>query len=390
MKYRVNFINSNYRRFYQAHKREVDSAVQNCLAKGELTLRKDLWDLEKSIADYVGTKYAAGVGSGTDALFLSLKALGIGPGDEVVTVSNTFIATIQAIVHCGASPLLVDVNEDEQMDPEELERAITKKTKAIVPVHYTGAMCDMREILRIARKHKIHVVEDACQALGAEQGGKRAGSFGITGCLSFNNAKLLGGLCDGGMVVTNDRKLYERICLLRNHWNVHQLSVDRNDYPQPKRMEWAWKSRLSNVNAAFLNVKFKYLDWMIKRRSEIANRYTNEFCCKENIISDLTRKKRYLVPHDDFVQERIWQEYHFRALKDRGKLADFLKKNGIETLTRDTVPNHKMRGLGLGGFSLPVTESLAKEVIRLPLHEWLTDKEVEWIIGAVKRFYAKR
>ena len=411
MKYKIPFINPCYRRFYKANP-EALKAVNRCLSEGELTLRKDVWDLEKNIAKFVGTKYAAGVGSGTDALFLSLLALGIGPGDEVISCSNTFIATIQAIVHTGATPILIDVGEDEQMNIDQIEGVITKKTKAIIPVHYTGAMPDMERIMQIAKKHKLHVVEDACQALGATQSGKKAGSFGILGCFSFNTAKLLGGLCDGGMVVTDDRKLYEKICLLRNHWNVHQLSVDRNDYPQPKEMQWAWKSRLSNVNASFISVKFKKLPWMIKRREEIARAYNEAFSRIADIErNDLQILKGYLeekgfrggrdvseikdeelcelglkMPHES--NGRIWQEFHLRV-KNRDAFAKHMQKKGIETLTRDVVPNHKMKGLNLEHFNLPITEKLACEVIRLPLHEHMTDAEVGFVIRAVKSFFKK-
>lgn len=381
MNYKIPFINPNYRRFYSAHKKEIDKAVLGCISRGDLTLRRDVWEIEKNIAKFVGTKYCAGVGSGTDALFLSLLALEIGKNDEVICPSNTFIATIQAIVHTGATPILIDVKEDEQMDVDRLEGAITGHTKAIIPVHYTGAMCNMTAIMKIAREHKLHVVEDFCQALGASQNGKKAGSFGILNAVSFNNAKLLGGLCDGGAVTTNNRKLYEKICLLRNHWNAHQLSVDRNDYPQPKKMQWAWKSRLSNVNAAFLNVKFKYLKWAIKRRGEIAEKYNKEF---RELPATLEAPLNY-----HYTQEgRIWQEYHLQIWnEERSKFAEFLKNKGIETLTRDTIPNHKMKGLSLENFNLPVTEELAKHVIRLPLHEYLKDSEVNYIIKSVKEYF---
>lgn len=368
---KIGFINDNYRRFYKAYKKQIDKAVQNCLSRGNLTLRKDVWDLEKNIAEFVGTKYCAAVNSGTDALFLSLKALGIGRGDEVITVSNTFVATIQAIIHCGAKPVLIDVGEDELMDISKLEMAITGATRAIIPVQYTGAICQMAKIQDIAQRHNLHVVDDYCQALGA----KECGKFGILNAVSFNTAKLLGGLCDGGAVTTDDRNLYEKICLLRNHWNVHQLSVDRNDYPQPKQMGWGWKSRLSNVNAAFLNVKFKTIKNILKRRKEIAERYNQAF--------------RYLPIHLPHEQEgRIWQEYHLRIPNgNRENFAKVLKLKGIETLVRDSTPNHKMEGLGLEHWNLPVTEKLAKEVIRLPLHEWLKDNEVKYIIKNVKEYF---
>lgn len=372
---KVDFINSAYRRFYKTHQVELDDADRKCKSTGQYTLREDVWKLEKSIADFVGAKYGIGVNSGTDALFLSLLALGVGKGDEVITVSNTFIATIQAIVHTGATPILIDVKEDELMDADQLEAAITSRTKAIIPVQYTGAVCDMDRIWEIANKYNLHIVDDYCQALGASYGDEKAGSFGIFNAVSFNTAKLLGGQSDGGMITTDDEEFAKEVALLRNHYNAHQLSVDRNDYPQPEVMKWAWKSRLSNVNAAFLNVKFKTIDRILSRRKEIALKYNEE-------LKDLPLK----TPHDQ--EGRIWQEYHLRV-KDREAFAQFMKEKGVETLTRDVVPNHKMPGLGLDHFNLPVTEQLAKEVTRLPLHEWLTDEEVGYVIKCAKEYYGQ-
>lgn len=375
---KVNFIRSSYQRFYRTHKAKIDRLIQSCMDRGDYVLRKDLWDLEKNFAKFVGTKYAVGVNSGTDALFLSLKALGIGKGDEVITVSNTFVATIQAIVHCGAKPILVDVREDELMDIDLATLKITDKTKAIIPVQYTGAICDMKKLNKmVAAAEKvfgtrIHIVDDACQAVGA----KGAGTFGILNCFSFNTAKLMGGICDGGMITTNDRTLYEKLCLLRNHWNIHQLSVDRNDYPQPEKMEWGYKSRLANVNAAFLNFKLKKLPSLLKRREQIATQYSLGLA---NLPIGL--------PHPQ--DGRVWQEYHIRV-DNRGEFVKFLQDRGIETLTRDTTPNHKMEGLGLERFNLPVTEKLAKEVTRLPLYPELTAKEVKYIIKTVREFYGQK
>lgn len=369
--YKIDFIRKNYQRFYKKNEKAIDKAIKTCHKNGDYTLRKEVWDLEKNIAKFVGTKYCATVGSGTDALFLSLLALGIGKGDEVITVSNTFIATIQAIVHTGATPILIDVNDDELMDVSKLEASITPYTKAIIPVQYTGAICDMAKIKEIADKYKIHIVDDYCQALGA----KGAGTFGILNCVSFNTAKLLGGIGDGGAVTTDSRELFEKVCLLRNHWNVHQLSVDRKDYSQPEQMGWGWKSRIANVNAAFLNVKFKTIKSIIKRREQIALKYNKAF----KDISHLGG-----TPHEQ--DGRIWQEYHFLVI-ERELFAKYMKKHGIETLTRDSIPNHKMKGLGLEQFHLPTTETLANLVIRLPLHEHLTDKEVNYVIQTVKNYF---
>ena len=225
------------------------------------------------MAKFVGTKYALGVASGTDALKLSYKALGLKPGDEVITVSHVFISPIEEIVHLGAKPILIDVNEDGLMNADLIEPAITKKTVGIVPIHLSGKVCDMDKIMRIAKKHKLWVVEDACQALGAKWKGKSAGSFGDTGCFSHIAPKTLGIGGDGGSVVTNNKKLGQKISLLRNHWNITQGVLYGHQPKQPKVMDWGYNSRLDNIHAAVLNIKLKLYPAMLKRRRQIGMMY---------------------------------------------------------------------------------------------------------------------
>lgn len=374
-KMKVDFINSSYRRFYKSHKKEIDKAIQRCLERGELTLRQEVVDLERKLADFIGVKYALGLNSGTDALFLALKALGIKEGDEVITVSHTFIATLQAIVHCGAKPILVDIGLDELMNVNEIENKITRKTKAVIPVHYTGKVCNMSVIQKIAKKYNLFIVEDACQALGAKMNNKMAGSFGDIGCFSFNTAKLMGCYGDGGAVVLNNKKLYKRIALLRNHWNLSQLSVKKEDFPQPKYVEWGWKSRLDNIQAAVLLVKFKYLKKNLQRRAEIAKMYY------ENL--------KDIVNVPEIQPGQVWQEYHIRV-ENRKAFCEFMKKNGIELLVRDKIPNHKLKYLHLDHFHLPITESFAKEIVRLPLYPEMTNNEVKYVIQKTREFFEKQ
>jgi len=203
MTYKVRFV--NYPLQYKILKKEIDKAIRIILERGDLILRKDVEEFEEKLADFTGVKYAVGLNSGTDALFLSLKAAGIGKGDEVITVSHTFVASIAVIIQAGATPVLVDVGGDYLMDAGRIERAISKKTKAIIPVHLNGRMCDMGKIIKIARKHKLIVIEDAAQALGAKFKGKMAGAFGLTGCFSFFPAKILGSFGDAGALTTNNR-----------------------------------------------------------------------------------------------------------------------------------------------------------------------------------------
>ena len=374
---RVSFINDSYRRFFYSHRKEIMNAFERCASKGDFMLRDETRKFEKKLAKYVGTKYAVAVNSGTDALFLSLKALGIGPGDEVITVSHTFIATIQAIVHCGATPILVDVGDDGLMDMKLLQHFITERTKAIIPVHLSGKMCNFDEMRAY---ENVWVIEDAAQALGSQYAinGKtyNAGGMGITGCFSFNFPKTMGAYGDAGAITTDEEWVYKKLLLLRNHWNITQGSVRQSEYPQPEEMGWGWKSRMDNIQAAILNVKFKYYPAMLKRRKQIADMYQK----------GLEQMGEIALPIR--VKGQIWQEFIIRVLNQK-KFAEFMKKKGVELLIRDVVPNHKLKGLELEHFSLPVTERLAKEQVRLPIYPELTDKEVQYVIKCVKEYYGK-
>lgn len=402
MEYKINFINNSFRRFAVQHKDELISAFWSCLERGALVLREEVSQFEDNLAKFVGTKYAVGVNSGTDALFLSLYALGIKgnwdyllkrvydkeitieqahklfEGDEVITVSHTFIASIQAIVHCGARPILIDVADNELMNPDLIEPAITKRTKAILPVHFHGKVCNMDRIMAIAKKYNLYVVEDGAQALGSTFKGKMAGSFGDTGCFSFNTPKLLGGYGDGGAIVTNNRKLCEKLYTLRNHWNMAQTSVRIKDFPTPKIVQWAWKSRLDNIQAALLNVKFKYYRQLLARRKQIANMYCEGL-------------KGLPLKLPSYEEGDVIQEFIIRVGSDklRNKFKKFMDKKGIEVLIREVVPNHKVKNLYLDNFSLPVTENISKDSIRLPAYPELNNEEINYIIKSIKEFYMK-
>lgn len=376
MKYKINFVQNSYIRFAEQHEAELKEAFWNCVKDGKLILREEVVEFEKNLANYVGTKYAVAVNSGTDALFLSLKALGIGPGDEVITVSHTFIATIQAIVHCGATPVLIDVGTDELMDASLIEAALTPKTKAIIPVHFHGKVCDMEHIEKIAQQHNLFIVEDACQALGSSFSGKRAGSFGSTGCFSFNTPKLMGGWGDGGGITTDDYELASKLMLLRNHWNMAQTSVRMADFPTPPTVEWAWKSRMDNIQAALLNVKFKYFDELLARRKEIASMYCEGL-------------KDCPIKLPTYTDEDVIQEFIIRigSSEERVKFKEFMDEKGIELLIRETTPNHKVFDLGLSHFNLPVTEHISTDACRLPAYPELYNEEIEYIIESIKEFY---
>ena len=262
MGYRVPFVDP--RTHYRRLKAEIDAAIIGCLTRGDLIYRQDLKQFEEELASFVGTKYAVGLNSGYHALHFALLGAGVGPGDEVITVAHTFVATISAILHCGATPVLVDVGADYNLDPDRLRRAISDRTKAILPVHLNGRLCDMDPIMALAERHGLLVIEDAAQALGATQRGRKAGSFGAAGCFSFYPFKILGGFGDGGAITTNDPQLARMASLLR--YNGEDRETGEYHYHGQTAL-------LDNVQAAVLSVKLKYLPDWIEHRRKIAALY---------------------------------------------------------------------------------------------------------------------
>jgi dTDP-4-amino-4,6-dideoxygalactose transaminase len=375
--YKVPFV--NYRLQYRELKKGIRETIERVLSRGDLILRKDVEDFEKNLADLVGVKYAVGLNSGTDALFLSLKAAGVGKGDEVITVSHTFVASIAAIVQAGAKPILVDVGDDFLMDVDRI--VVKKKTKAIIPVYLNGRICDMERLMAIARKHNLIIIEDAAQSLGASFKGKMAGSFGLTGCFSFYPAKILGCFGDGGAVTTNNSRIAERIRLLRDHGQKPpEAEQARYGVKKTKIVCYGWNSRLDNLQAAILNLKLKHFKKWIKRRRKIAMLYNKG-------LSRIGGLRLPPAPDSDQKFFDVFQNYVLRVQK-RDELFKFLKRKGIETLVKDPVPNHWHKGLSLSQFKLPYTEQLAREVISLPMYPELTNNQINYVIECVRKFYA--
>jgi dTDP-4-amino-4,6-dideoxygalactose transaminase len=367
---KVPFV--NYPLQYNNIKKEVLAKFEENFQKGDMIYRKDVQDFEKNIAKFSGAKYGIGTDSCTGAMFIALKALGIGPGDEVITVGHTYVATIDVIVNCGAKPVLIDVGPDYNMNPDLIEPAITKRTKAIMPVHLNGRACQMDKIMAIARKHKLYVVEDAAQALGVVYKGKKAGSFGNVGCISFYPAKMLGCYGEAGIALTSDKKLATKMYLLRDHGELPPYLDKSRTH---KIYLWGFNTILDNIQAAVLNIKFKYFPGWIKRRREIAKRY----------ISGLRDVKGITLP--EFGAGDAFQNFVIRA-KKRDGLFDYLKENGVETLVSWRTPNHKQKALKeINGFKLPFTETLSKEVLSLPMYPELTDGQVDYAIACVRAFY---
>lgn len=367
MAYKVPFV--DYPKHYHNMESEIDAAIKEVLSKGDFILREHLRRFENNIASYLGMTHAIGVNSGTDALYLSLLAAGIGPGDEVIAVAHTFLATVGAIVNCGAAPILVDVGKDYNMDVNLVEAAITPQTKAIIPVHLNGRLCDMETIMAIAEKHSLIIIEDAAQALGATFDGKKAGSFGLTGCFSFYPAKILGTAGDGGLVATNDEEIAKKLRGLRDNGRV--------DW-QSEVIGYGFNSRLDNLHAAILNVKLKFLPQWITRRREIATLYHKG-------LSDLDELELPPPPQTDGHYYDVFQNYVVRT-KRRDELVSYLTENGIEILISWPIPMHHQKTLSLGHFKLPETEAISKEVLSLPMYPELSDEQVEFVIESIRRF----
>jgi dTDP-4-amino-4,6-dideoxygalactose transaminase len=328
---------------------------------------------EAAFARLCQTRRAIGLNSGTDALFLGLVALGIGEGDEVITAPNSFIATAGAIVAAGASPVFADVGADYNLDPHKVEAAITQRTRAVIPVHLTGKPADMPAILRIARRRKLFVLEDAAQAVGAEIRGRRVGSFGDLGCFSLHPLKNLNVAGDGGAATTSSSVLAERLIRLRNHGLRNRVDIDCFGY----------NSRLDSLHAAIALYGLKRLNAVTRRRIANARLY-------DELLSPLA--DRVVVPPRPAGIRQVFHTYVVQA-EDRERLIDFLARRGIETKIHYPVPIHLQRpcrkyGYGLGDF--PVCEAQAKRILTLPIHQFLTESQIHWTASEIRTFYEKR
>jgi len=354
------------KRQYYSIKEEIDNAIKNVLESGYFILGENVKLFEDEFSRYCNAKYGIGVASGTDALQLALRACGISRGDEVITVSNTAFPTAIAISYTGAKPVFVDVDETYTMDASRVEEKINEKTKAILPVHLYGQPADMDPILEIAKKHDLYVIEDACQAHGAEYKGRKVGSIGDIGCFSFYPTKNLGAYGDGGFITTNNEELAERLKLLRNYGQIERYNHAIKGY----------NSRLDEIQAAILRVKLKRLDKWNELRRRNAKLY-----------SELIGEK-VIVP---FERENSTHVYHLYVIrtKQRDELRKWLKSRGILTDVHYPTPIHLQKAyadLGLGEGSLPVTEKYANEILSLPMFPELTEEEISHIADAINEF----
>ena len=357
---------------YHQIKNEVDAAIQSVLESGQFILGPQVHQFEQNAASYLGVSYAMGVGNGTDALIIALRACGIGPGDEVITSPFTFFASAECASVLGAKPVFVDINPRTfNIDASKIEQAITPKTRAIIPVHLFGQAADMDAIMDIAKRHNLMVIEDACQAIGAEYKRKKVGTFGHAACFSFFPTKNLGTYGDGGMIVTSDAGIAERARMLRAHGSSQKYHHEMIGY----------NSRLDEIHAAILNVKLGHLDeWNEKRRHNA------------NIYNVLLEGSGVIMPYVAPYAKHIYHQYVIRCA-DRDELADDLKAKGIGSAVYYPLPLHLQnvyKDLGYKEGDMPFAEEACKRVLALPMYPELTREQIEYVAEAVKAFSNER
>ncbi|MDI6785198.1 MAG: DegT/DnrJ/EryC1/StrS family aminotransferase [bacterium] len=349
-------------------KEEILQAINNVLDNTAYILGKSVFDFEKNFANYVEANYAIAVNSGTAALHMALLAYNVGIGDEVITAPNTFIATAGAISHAGAKPVFVDIEPDTfNMDSAKIENAITSNTKAIIPVHLYGQSCNMDPIMEIAKKHNLIVIEDACQAHGAEYNGQRVGSIGQAAAFSFYPGKNLGAYGEGGIVTTNSEEIAQKIKMLRDHGSSQKYFHQYIGY----------NYRMEGIQGAVLGVKLKRLEeWTEKRRNN-AQTYNN-------LLSSL----EVITPKEKSYNRHVYHLYVIRV-KNRDKLQEYLKENGIDSGLHYPQPIHLQKAYKFLGYkenSFPLAEASTKEILSLPMYPELTKEQIKIVAKSIKEF----
>lgn len=350
-------------------RKEIISAIEGVFEDMKLYLGPNLQALEEEFASYCGTRYAIGVGSGTEAIHLALRACGVKEGDEVITVPNTFFATVEAIVHAGARPVFVDIDPvTYSIDPSMIEEKISKKTRAIIPVHMYGQSADMEPIIELAKRYGLRVIEDACQAHGAEYHGEKCGSIGDAGCFSFYFTKNLGAYGEAGMVVTDDEELAEKIKLYRNHG--HRSKFEHHVI--------GYNSRLDEIQSAILRIKLRYLDNYNDARRSIAKRY-----------NELFSSLPVTIPVEVDGRRHVYHLYVIRC-KERDRLQEYLEGHGIGTGIHYKNPIHIQKAVSYLGYKrgdFPITESACNEILSMPIYPELKDEDIKYIAEIMKGFF---
>ena len=369
MSHKIKYINLAAQ--YDSINNEIKKEIFKIFKNSAFILRKSVFKFEQKICKILGVKYCVSVNSGTDALLFALSQVGLKKNDEIITPSHTYVASVSAINHVGAVPIFVDIEEDFNIDPKAIEKKISKKTKAIMVVHLNGRSCDMRPIMKIAKKYKLKIIEDAAQAFGAKYDGKYVGNFGFAAAFSLHPMKNLSVPGDGGFLTTNNKKVYEKILLLRDHGRKKKNGKETREC-------YGFNSRLDNLHAAIALVKLKYFFKWVKKRNEIANNYSKKLQhIKEIILPVYKSKASYFNTFNSYVIR----------VKKRDKLKKFLSKNGIEVFSHIDKGVHLEKKLYRKNSYLPKTEKIEKEIISLPIYPELKKKDFDIIIKKINHFY---
>jgi len=355
---------------YSKIKTEIDNAISGVVDSCQFILGPIVGEFEKNVANYLGCKHAIGCASGTDALQVAMMAIGIKPGDEIITTPFTFVATTETIALLGAIPVYVDIDEKTyNIDVDKIEEKITSKTKAIMPVHLYGQPAEMDKIMKVAKTHNLMVIEDGAQAFGASYKGIKVNAIGDIGCISFFPSKNLGAFGDAGMITTNDDELASKIRMIVTHGSK------RKYYHEILGVN----SRLDSIQAAILNVKLKYIDEYCDARIEAASKYNKKFAGK------------LITPSVISGARHIYHQYSLRV-KNRNRMQEFLKEQGIPSMIYYPVPLHMQEAYRYNykAGDFPVTERVVDDIISLPIHTELTDEQIDFISSKVLEFNSKR
>jgi len=364
---KVPFVDLKQR--FQEEKTELMACVERVLSKGHLVLTQEVAEFEAQVCQYTGAKHCIGLNSGTDALMIGLWLLGIGKGDEVITPAISFVASTGSIAHVGATPVYADVREDLNIDPAEIERRITPRTKAIMPVHWTGRVADMNAIMDIAKRHNLRVIEDAAQAMGAYYHGRHGGTIGDVAAISAHPLKNLNAIGDGGMMLTNDDEMARKAKLYRTHG-----LESRDDC-----VLYGVNSRLDSLNAEVLKFRLGRLDSVTDRRRHHANLYRK-----------LIKQGPIKLPEDRPHEKNSYVMFITQA-EDRDGLKTYLAERGVESLVYYGTALHLHKAAARYGYKrgdMPVAERCADRVLALPHHQNLTEDQIHYVADCVNRFYS--
>ncbi len=364
----ISFVNLSQQ--YQHEKKEILPIIEKALKSGNYINGSIIGRLEKKIEKYLNVKHCVCLNSGTDALVMALNAIGVRKNDEVITVSNSFIASVGSIVHLGAIPVFVDIDEALNIDTSEIEKKISSKTKAIMPVHLSGKICNMENLLKIAKKYKIKVIEDAAQSFGSKYKNKFSGAFGDIGCFSAHPLKNFNAMGDAGFITTNSSNYAKKIRMLRNHGLETR---DNSRY-------FGFVSRMDNIQGEILNYRLKNINGIIKKRRMIAQIY----------FSQLSGIKKIKLPKEEVYNFNTYHTFVIRCLK-RKSLIRFLSSKGIETKIHYPIPIHKQsisKKYGFNKIKLKKTEKFANEILSLPINQYLKFSEIKYICKQINYFYS--